>query len=302
MTPLPPPLSVVVATTQPWPELRAVLESLAPQAEALGAEIIVADGHGRGLPDEHGFGHIRVVRRPGASVYQLRALAFAESRADVVAVTEDHCVVAADWCEQVLRAHRAYPRAAAIGGIVYNGASDSLWDWANFLISNGPLLPPLPVGERDDIAGQANLSYKRWALPSSVPPHGYEEPEHKRALRAAGHTLVTDDRMVTFHVQSLGRLGSCLVHYHNARASTGFASLHFTRAQRLAHAVRRLLLPVRVAVDSTRIVARTVVRKPAYRRVAVLAWPLVTLMLCFHVAGELVGYARGPGSSPGRVR
>ncbi len=58
----------------------------------------------------------------------------------------------------------------------------------------------------------------------------------------------------------------------------------------------------RAARDSTRIVARTVVRKPAYRRVAILAWLLIMLMLCFHVAGELAGYVRGPGDSPRRVR
>jgi hypothetical protein len=235
--------------------------------------MVVADGHGRALPEDHGFPNLRVVRRPGASVYQLRPLAFAETRADIIALTEDHCVVAADWCEQVLRAHRTYPRAAAIGGVVHNGASDNLWHWANFLISNGPLLPPVPVGERADISGQANVSYKRWALPSHVPPHGYEETGHKRALRAAGHTLVTDDRVVAAHAQSLGRLGSCLIHYHNARASTGFASLRCTRAERLGHALRRLLLPLRVAADSTRIVARTVVRKPAHRRVAVSRGP-----------------------------
>lgn len=137
MTSSPPPLSVVVATTQPWPELRMLLESLAPQVRALGAEVIVADGHGRGVPDDHGFPNLRVVRRPGASVYQLRA-------------------------------HRTYPRAAAIGGVVHNGADDNLWDWASFLISNGTLLPPLPPGDRPDISGQANLSYKRWALPSNV--------------------------------------------------------------------------------------------------------------------------------------
>jgi len=46
-----PPLSVVIATTKPWPEMRATLDSLLPQARDLGAEVIVADGDGRGLPD-----------------------------------------------------------------------------------------------------------------------------------------------------------------------------------------------------------------------------------------------------------
>ncbi len=56
-----------------------------------------------------------------------------------------------------------------------------------------------------------------------------------------------------------------------------------------------------MAADSTR-VARTLVRKPEYRRVALLAWALITLMLGFHVAGELAGYLRGPGASPWQLR
>jgi hypothetical protein len=47
-----PPLSIVVATTKPWPEVRACLDSLMDQATTVSAEILVADGDGRGLPDE----------------------------------------------------------------------------------------------------------------------------------------------------------------------------------------------------------------------------------------------------------
>lgn len=46
-----PALSIVIATTQPWPEMRGILESLYDQARAIPAEIIVADGHGLGQPD-----------------------------------------------------------------------------------------------------------------------------------------------------------------------------------------------------------------------------------------------------------
>ena len=46
------PLSVVIATAQPWPEVRACLDSLHAQAQEIGAEIIVADGCGRGLTDD----------------------------------------------------------------------------------------------------------------------------------------------------------------------------------------------------------------------------------------------------------
>ncbi len=44
------PLSVVIATTKAWPEIEPCLESLHWQALAMGAEVLVGDGHGQGLP------------------------------------------------------------------------------------------------------------------------------------------------------------------------------------------------------------------------------------------------------------
>jgi len=45
---LDPELSIVIATTQPWPEVRLVLDSVYDQAQDAGAEILVADGNGNG--------------------------------------------------------------------------------------------------------------------------------------------------------------------------------------------------------------------------------------------------------------
>ena len=297
-----PPLSVVIATSQPWPEMRGVLDSVYVQARALGAELIVIDGHGQGLCEDHSYAGVRWLRRPGDSVFQLRAIGLAEARGEVVAVTEDHCRVAPDWCEQVLRAHQENPQAAMIGGVVDNGAADGLWDRASFFISGGAFLPPIPNGERPNIAGQANISYKRWALPENLPPYGIVESDYTRDLRASGRILVNDDRLVVAHVQPLGALGSCLIHYHDGRASAGFIRAKLGRAQRVYHVLRALLMPLRVAKDSLRIVARMVAHKPAYRWQALVSWPLIVVILHFHAAGELMGYLYGPGNSPHRLR
>jgi hypothetical protein len=297
-----PALSVVIATGRPWPEMRRVLDSVAGQASALGAEIVVVDGDGAGLPEDHGYEGVRWLRLPGRDVARLRAVGLAEARGEIVAMTEDHCEVAPDWCESVLRAHREYPEAAMIGGVVTNGADRDPWDWANFLVSNGPFLPPIPTGERPDIAGQANLSYKRWALPASVPADGMEEAAYKRELRAGGHTLVNDDRLVVAHVQDLGAWGGCMIHFHDGRSTAALAGSRAGRARRVYLTLRALLLPLRVARDSTRIVARTVVRKPGYRALALRLWPLVAVVLCFHAGGEFAGYALGPGDSRRMLR
>ncbi len=296
------PLSVVIATCQPWPAMRGVLASVYAQARALGAELIVVDGHGQGLCEDHGYAGVRWLRRPGGTVFQLRAIGLAEARGEVVAVTEDHCRVAPDWCEQVLRAHRENPQAAVIGGVVENGAVDSPWDRACFFISGGAFLPPIPNGERPNIAGQANISYKRWALPKTLPPHGIVESDYTRDLRDSGRILINDDGLVVFHVLPLGALGNCILHYHDGRTSAGFARAKLGRAQCVYHVSRALLMPLRVAKDSVRIIARMVVRKPAYRWQALMSWPLTVVILHFHAVGELMGYLYGPGNSPHRMR
>ncbi len=298
-----PLLSVVIATTQPWPEIRGCLDSLYAQACELGAEIIVADGDGRGLPDTKSrYPQVQWLKTPGATVFQLRALGMAAARADLVAVTEDHCRVTPGWCRQILRAHREWPEAAVIGGAVENGAREHLSDWANFLIANGAFLLPIPTGEREDVTGQANISYKRRVLPAEYPTIGMVEAHYKQFLRERGEQFVSDDRIVVEHVQSLGFLGSCFIHYHDGRCTAGFQLPRVSRRTRLFQLARGLALPIRVLIDTSRITLRIALRKPRHRSHALASAPLIAVVLCFHAAGEFVGYLTGPGSSPSRLR
>ena len=297
-----PPLSVVIAATQPWPEIRGCLDSLYAQACAAGAEILVADGTGRALPENSPYPEVRCLESLGATVFQLRALAMAAARGEIVAVTEDHCRVAPDWCAQILRAHREFPDAAVIGGAVENGATGSLIDWANFLASNDRFLMPIPIGEQRDIPGQANISYKGRVVPSDYPAIGIVESHLEQALSERGERFVSDDKIVVEHVQSLGWWGSCFIHYHDGRTIGGFHLPYVSFRTRMLRIAKCLALPARVLVATARITLRTMLRKPRHRRVALLSSPLVALLLCFHTAGELTGYVAGPGKSPTRMR
>jgi len=295
-------LSVVIAATQPWPEIRGCLDSLYAQARDAGAEILVADGTGRALRENSPYPEVRRLESLGATVFQLRALAMAQAQGEIVAVTEDHCRVAPDWCGQILRAHRVWPYAAVIGGAVENGATTRLIDWANFFIANGAFLLPIPVGERNDVTGQANISYKRRVLPSRYPAIGMVEAHYKETLRARGEKFFNDDAIVVEHVQSLGLLGSCLIHYHDGRCAAGFDLPRISRRARLLRILNGLALPVRVLFWTARLTLRIAVRKPRHRRRAFVASPLVAALYCFHLAGELMGYIAGPDQSPSRLR
>jgi hypothetical protein len=293
----PPPLSVVIATTHAWPEIRGTLDSLLDQARAAGAEVIVVDGDGHGLPEPPALAEIVRLREPGSSVFRLRALGLARARGDVVAVTEDHCRVGPGWCAGIIEAHRRHPWAGVIGGTVENGATGNLVDWAHFLVSNGPFMAPVRGGERRRVSGQANLSYKRRALPRNVPARGVMEMLYTRQLRAAGERLLVDDGLVVEHVQSLGFAGACASNYHNGRSIAGFRLSHMSPAERLARLAGVAILPPYMLARTLGAVAT----KSRGLRHGLASLPYICMFLCCHAAGEAVGYVAGAGASPARL-
>ena len=297
-----PLLSVVVASTQPWPALRPCLDALLPQVRGLGAELIVVDGNDHGLPHSGAPADVTWQRRPGASPYQLRAAGLAAARGAVVAVTEDHCVVRPDWCAQVLEAHRRWPRAAVIGGALENGATSTLIDWASFFVAQSSFLPPLPTGERERVSGQANVSYKARVLPESFPAIGMVEAHFQRQARAQGEILVTDDRMVVHHVQALSVRKTLALHFHNGRCQGGFDRAVIPASELAQRCLAGVLAPLWVAKQTARIVLRMLLRKRRFRREVLLALPYVALILGTHVAGDLTGLLFGPGGSPRRMQ
>ena len=185
------PLSIVVATTKPWPEIRACLDSLFLQAQRVGAEILVADGHGQGLPEmgKESYEGVMWLKDPGASVFGLRKFGMSHARGEIIAITEDHCRVAPNWCEQIIQAHKDYPDAAAIGGEVENGATTSLIDWANFFLVFAPFVAPIRNGPSERICLQANISYKRRVACRMASQLGVMEMLFTRQLREEGEAL-----------------------------------------------------------------------------------------------------------------
>ena len=294
------PLSIVVATTRPWPEVRCCLDSLHGQARQVGAEIIVADGHGKGLPDDVTDRYPEVIwlKQPGGSVFYLRGLAMARARGEIVAVTEDHCEVTPGWCERTIRAHKEYPTAAAIGGAVENGATERLIDWAHFFLVFGPFTLPIKNGETERICLQANISYKRRVIPPVVSRLGMMEMLFNEQLRQWGERLVADDQLVVYHIQSLGFLRTCATHFHNGRSIAGFRLQTIKRPERILRLAGCFMLP---AVLLWRTVWPICVKR---RRLAhaLASLHLLALLVCCHAAGEFVGYLCGAGHSPLRLR
>lgn len=291
------PLSIVIASKMPWPHAEPCLAALVDEARVVGAEIILADGCGRALPEPltPPYRDVIWLKVPGAGAFRLRSLAIARARGRIIAITEDHCVVRPGWCARVLQAHAEHPSAAAIGGAVENGSTDHLLDWAGFFITNGPFILPLQNGEREQISLQANISYKRSALESAnFGDLGLMEMLFNQELRRRAETLVADDRIVVDHVQSLDFRTFCVLHFHNGRCIAGFRRERIGVFERLVRLGGCAILPP-VMLSRT---LWTVVNKHRFVGRAIISVPLMLVLLSCHAAGELVGYIDGPGDSP----
>ena len=296
-----PRLSVVIPTTQPWPEARACLDSIYDEARALGAEVIVAASDGRGLPADYESSYPEVVPliEDGASVFRLRAIGMAAARGEVIALTEDHCQAAPGWCEGHLRAHAEQLGAAVVGGPVGNGETQNLTAWASFLMNHSPWMPPVSSGQRQRV-DPSNVSFKRRVVPRTPSEHGVPEMTLAERLRRAGEDTFTDERIPVSHVQWLGVRHTFVIHFHSGRATSGLRLQEGMRAsERIAGFGMSLLLGPAMLVQTVRRAWRKRVMS-AGKLAAIL--PALTLACFSTAAGVTVGYIAGPGNSPARLR
>ena len=285
------PLSVVVGTLDAADaDLARCLAALRPQREDVGA------GEAHREP-----GRVRTAGRSvgdeqlTADRLQLRAQAAAQARGRVIAFTEDHCVPAGDWCAAILRAHDEHPHVAAIGGAVVNASDERLVDRANFLVTFGPFLPPLPQRHRRRPVPPANVSIKHESLAEYDLTPGLLELEIVPHMHRVGHLLL-DDRIRVAHVQSHGAAGTPAMHFHNGRVTTSIPPRDRPPAEVLRRVARSLTLPARLGAE----LAGELARRPGRRR-SLAAAPWIAALLVSHAAGEVAGSLRGPGTSPERL-
>jgi hypothetical protein len=290
----------VIGTTQPWPEARAVLDSVYRQAEAIGAEVLLAIGREDARPPADAYPELKVIERPGETIFELRRHAVTQAAGAIVAVTEDHCLVAPDWCERILTGHAELPAADVIGGAVTNGACNSI-GWAGFLIANGPFLPPLETRERKVITGQANMSFKRRAL-WGWGIGGLDDGRYRAQLRRRGGHLYTDGRILVSHAQSCSPLAMCVLHFHGGRALAGDQRTHLPRWRWWLRLGKVSLLPLRVAVNTPRLAIAAGRRDGALWKPALRCQPWLAVVLTAYLMGEAIGHLFGPGASPNRLR
>jgi hypothetical protein len=297
MTGTSPTLSIVLATTHPWPEAEPTLQALLAAEPAPDFEVILCAAGGA-PPAGWGDGRLSVVEAAGESVFALRARGVAAARGEIVAITEDHCIPASDWPAELVAAHARHPEAVALSGAVANGATADPWDWANFLMTFAEHMRPIDVAAARRAPSVANGSFKRplVAQPADAAP-GWLELELMPALVGGGQ-VARDGGPLVVHDQTHGGMRPTLaVHFHNGRASAGLRAEppgpHAVRAEwrRLVGLPRQLTRELRDALAV----------RPPLTGMAARGARLVPALAAAHAAGELVGLLVGPGRSADKL-
>jgi hypothetical protein len=283
-----PPLTVVIPAAHPWPGVAATLDSLLPQMERCGGEVIVVSGLADALPPSPP-PRVRSLVLPSRDAFVLRSEAMRVSRGAIVAIGEDHVLFCADWAEELLRAFDANPETAGFMGSVTNGKVGTL-DRASFWVTLAPWSAPLLSLPRGRTPVPGNLAIRRELLAGIEVP-GRLEYEIVPRLLAAG-ALAANDRQRVVHDQSLGLLGSWVVHFASGRAygaATGRGD-GWLRLREALHAPR-------VIYQQTCVAWWEPGRSPDTRACRLL----VAALGVTNALGQIVGILLGPGRSGSRI-
>jgi glycosyltransferase involved in cell wall biosynthesis len=291
-------LSVVVPSVNTLQDLFDCLHALEAQAGAT-LEILVVDRLGEevraAVRERHPRARVIGVPR-GTTIPRMRAIAFAESRGNCVAVIEDHVIVPPDWARRLLDAQAA--SRAVVGGSVENAATERLVDWAAFLCEYSHCIPPLPAGPADWLTGN-NVVYPRALLERhrSVIEEGRWENHLHDALKRDGVPLICHPEIAVGHKKHY-TVGEYLSQrYLYARSYAGARVTGQPLSKRAAYGLAALALPPLLFYRTlTRVVA-----KGRHRGELLRSLPLLALFVTSWALGEVVGYWAGPGDSLGKV-
>jgi len=262
--------------------------------QSVGGELIIISGAEAepeaSLPD------VRVHSIPGGSVFDCRALAPSVARADIVALTEDHCLIPPGWCAKILRHFAEKPDLVLLGGAVKNGSTKRLEDLMNYWMTFAAYAPGQVVAR---FPGIAQYVFRKTAVGPILEPGELEARVASRFAAVPGAILIDPELQVT-HVQSHGFFNTFAVHYHNGRTRGGFLARPNRRGPLTLY--RAIRWTMRGLTGHLRTVATAFGkgRKSPLARAAHIA--LILPLVLAHGVGRVVGLLKGPGNSPSRLQ
>ncbi len=295
-----PELTIVIPSVNGLDDLLGCLAAVERLRESVALEVLVVDRLGELVRHtvRQRFPETRVLAvSAGATIPEMRHLAFGEAQGDVVAVIEDHVIVPASWGRQLLDDIAA--GHDVVGGPIANAADQRLLDWSTFLCEYSACLPPLPAGPSAWLPGN-NIGYRRVVLERfrEVTAEGKWENRLHDAMRAAGVELWCDAGLIVGHKKHFGFLEYIGQRYLYSRSYAGARVRGAPLGRRLATGLAAFALPPLLLLRTERAILRKGVPLP--RVLATL--PFIGVYLLAWGWGEVVGYWFGDGNALARVR
>jgi hypothetical protein len=224
--------------------------------------------------------------------FELAAAVLRASDADVILLTEDHCVPRNDWVARMLAARA--PDRAAVGGRVEAIAGSSASDWAFYFVDFYRYAAPITGGPTPRVS-VCNVAYERDRLDSvrDTWRTQFQETEVNEALRARFGTLWMEPASEVAMRRSVARRDALYERYAFGRQFACSRIEHAPAAKRWIYAALAPALPAilffRMLTKASR--ARHLLR-PFMRALV----PLAGMVLCWSW-GEFMGYVTGRAPS-----
>lgn len=292
-------ISVIVVSVIGSPYLEECLDALHEQEGEFDIEIIVVTPLQGDAVDriKKKFPQVKLLTTSSRiGIPQLRALGLSHAAGETVAITEDCCIPAKNWCAEIVRAHRS--GYDVVGGAIENGSSNTSVNWAAYFCEYSERMMPIPDGDVDGLAGN-NSSYRKSVFEkvdeSFIRDYWeyflYRELKRLDVKMRSVPTIVVNKRKEHRFVPFLRQ------RFHFSRSFAGMRSTHMPTHRRLFYAVSSPLLPFLM----TWRIARQVIRKKRFRFQFLRALPLLSLFLISYAGGEASGYLFGAGNSLEKV-
>lgn len=285
-------ISVIVAAQDAGPNLERCINALIPQIPPGEMEIIVVDGSRRKDVRARLGSNCAITILHGPSqpnVPQLWTAGIQASRGRIVALTIENCVPAADWVEQMLKAHDG--TWVGVGGAIEMAPQNGLVDWAVYFSRYSNYMLPFESRFLDDVAGD-NCSYKREALEPvrSLANGGFWETFVHEDMRRRGERLLSAPAPVVIYFGGLTGFRFLRRRFIHGRYFAARRSREFTGPQRIMRAAGSFLVPLLLV----RRIAARVWRNGRHRMKFLMTFPVIAAFVVAWAAGEGVGYLEGP--------
>ncbi len=284
-------LSVIVIVLEGKKSLQACLRALLPQVQVLEGEILVPyDARFPEIPScVSEFPEVEFFELDGMRTFaELRSYGVKRGKGRIVAITEDQCRPASNWCQEILSLHAQ--SHVAIGGVVEKEVPDSPLNWTFFFADYLRYMTPISEGIVHHLT-DCNVSYKRAALEqiAKVWSAEFHEPDVHHALESGGGTLWLSPSIVVYQHRDMTISRALKDRFSFGRLFGSGRVTHESGVKRIIRGGVAMLTP---PLTVGRITAQ-VFQKERWIKEFVLAFPYILLLNTVWALGETVGCITG---------